>query len=195
MPLQKTVITTYSGIHFDLARPHFHMVEIADISHHLSQVCRWAGATQSFWSVAQHSVILSYIVPKELQQWALMHDAAEAYIGDITRPFKNMLHGVRAVEEAIMEAICKKFELPYPEPSELMDYDDQIQRWEALTLLGQHDGNFIDRAGMLCEMAALTPYQQMAIPAYALEPKGPQEAEILFALRFHELFKSFEAAL
>jgi uncharacterized protein len=181
-------ITTYSGICFDLEQPTADMVSLDDIAHHLSQVCRWAGATSDFYSVAQHSVLVSYITPLPLQQWGLLHDAAEAYIGDITRPLKTLLPHVHEIEDRIMRVVCEKFHLPYPEPPELGMYDDQIQRYEAETIMRRHDGKFIDRTGDACEVARLTIFQRRQIPPRIFGPMNPPAAEILFALRFSELF-------
>jgi hypothetical protein len=167
------------------------MVRIEDIAHHLAHVCRWAGAPKAFWSVAQHSVIVSYITPPRLvrlAQWALLHDAAEAYIGDITRPLKTLLPGVREIEDRIMLAIADHFHMSYPEPEELCTYDDQVQRLEAELIMPQHDGKFVDRTGTGCTITALTAAQQFRLPRGLLAPISCEGAEILFVMRFAELF-------
>lgn len=183
-----THITTYSGIHFDLVSPTADMVRIEDIAHHLAHVCRWAGAPKAFWSVAQHSAIVSYITPPRLRQWALLHDAAEAYIGDITRPLKTLLPGLREIEDRIMRVIAEHFHMSFPEPEELCTYDDQVQRLEAELIMPQHDGKFIDREGDGCVITALSPKQIFYLPNGILSPLSSQGAEVLFAMRFAELF-------
>jgi uncharacterized protein len=183
-----THITTFSGMHFDLAEPTPEMVTIVDIAHHLSQVCRWAGATKKFYSVAQHSVFLSYIVPDHLQRWALVHDAAEAYIGDVTRPLKNMIPEIRAIEFRIMRAICTHFHLSFPEPHDLLLYDDQCIRYEAETFLQKHDGNLTSRIYHRSDFKELTEHQRQQLPDSILRPMNPDAAELVFALRFHEIF-------
>ena len=66
-------------------------VDIRDIAHHLSNMCRWQGATRHFYSVAEHCVHVSRLVPTGYALLALLHDAAEAYMGDAIRPIKRRL--------------------------------------------------------------------------------------------------------
>lgn len=87
-----TEIVTYTGKIFDLLNPEPEMVCIEDIAHSLAYQCRYTGHTREFYSVAQHCVLMaenSDLPGDPLKK--LLHDAAEAYIGDIARPFKNLL--------------------------------------------------------------------------------------------------------
>lgn len=186
--ITRAIITTFSGIEFDLLNPTPNMIDVVDIAHHLSQVCRWAGAPTCFWSVAQHSVMVSMIVPEELQLWGLLHDAAEAYIGDITRPLKNLLPEIREIETRIMRVIANRFNLEWPEPSALSTYDDQCIRYEAETIMRWHGGQFAGRGKDFTHIDAMTPEQLRRLPAHILRPMNPNSAEVLFALRFQELF-------
>lgn len=82
---------TYSGIAFNLRDPDPLQVNVIDIAHHLAAFGRYCGAAKSFYSVAQHSVLVSRLVWRQtkshqLAKAALLHDAHEAYIGDWTRP-------------------------------------------------------------------------------------------------------------
>lgn len=83
-----TWILTQSGQQFDLLRPTASMIKPVDIAHALSRLCRFNGHTRAHYSVAQHSLIVASLVPVEHQLVALLHDAPEAYIGDMTRPLK-----------------------------------------------------------------------------------------------------------
>lgn len=76
-------------IDFDAPRPD--SIDIRDVAHHLSLICRYVGGVPTMYSVAQHSVIVSLVAPVEWDLEALMHDAPEAYVGDMTHHLKRML--------------------------------------------------------------------------------------------------------
>jgi uncharacterized protein len=89
--MSDTWIQTFTGRKFDLLEVSPEQIQIKDIAHALSLICRFAGHTRKFYSVADHSIFVSKIVPKNLKLAALLHDAAEAYLGDISRPLKQLL--------------------------------------------------------------------------------------------------------
>lgn len=86
-----TTMLTHSGIRIDLADPKPEQITMMDIAHHLAHICRFTGAVSSFYSVAQHSVLVASLVPMELTLPALLHDAHEAYLGDVATPLKQAL--------------------------------------------------------------------------------------------------------
>jgi hypothetical protein len=93
-----------SGAIVDLINPLRSTVNINDIARALSNTCRFNGHTSGFYSVAQHCVIVSAMLREqsaETQMWGLLHDAHEAYIGDITAPVQTALglHVSRAFSE------------------------------------------------------------------------------------------------
>jgi hypothetical protein len=100
---------TFSASRFDLGRPKADDVNLTDISHHLSVINRFSGATIRPYSVAEHSLLVADIAELELRLpragvlAALMHDAHEAYLGDITWPVKQMLGERLQVLEASLE--------------------------------------------------------------------------------------------
>jgi uncharacterized protein len=86
-----TTMLTYSGLRIDLVDPKPEQISMVDIAHHLAHICRFTGAVSSFYSVAQHSVLVASLVPTDLTLPALLHDAHEAYLGDVATPLKQAL--------------------------------------------------------------------------------------------------------
>lgn len=109
-------ISTFTGRVFWPLDPRPEDVDIVDIAHALSHLCRWGGHTTAHWSVAQHSIMVSEIAPQELALAALLHDAAEAYIGDLMRPVKRNLRfeseTMQEVEDRILWAIGQALDVP-----------------------------------------------------------------------------------
>lgn len=117
---------TATGGMFWPLEPHPDDVHIEDIAHALSNMCRFNGHCTSFYSVAQHSVLVSQACPEEYRLAGLLHDAAEAYIGDIIRPIKPHLAGYRELETRIDQAIARRFEMPQPMPAIVKEIDERI---------------------------------------------------------------------
>jgi hypothetical protein len=105
-------MTTNSGGFVDFENPEFSKFTIEDIAQGLSNTCRFAGQCDDFYSVAQHSVLVSRLVATEHRMQALLHDASEAFIHDITRPLKQMLPEYRTIETALQMEIFKRFGTP-----------------------------------------------------------------------------------
>lgn len=108
-----TWILTASGRHFDFADPQPDQIDIRDIARALSCEARFNGHTRRFYSVAQHSVHVSEIVPPGRALEGLLHDASEAYCKDIPMPLKLMLPDYRAIERRVDTAIRARFGLPH----------------------------------------------------------------------------------
>jgi hypothetical protein len=109
---------TYLRTKFCLNDPKADQVSLSDIAHALSMTCRFAGQTTEFRSVAEHSVLVSQFLwdhcpgdPNRLllTKIGLLHDAAEAYIGDHPRPMKRIVPGIEVVEQAILRAVWERF--------------------------------------------------------------------------------------
>lgn len=102
-------IQTFTGRQYWPLDPRPEDVDVQDIAHHLSNLCRFTGACKRFYSVAEHSVHVSYLVPVEFALYGLLHDAAEAYCNDIARPVKRSIEGYAEIEAlnetAIWEAL------------------------------------------------------------------------------------------
>ena len=105
-------IQTYTGRKFFPVAPRAEDIEILDVAHALSMLCRYTGHTKQFYSVAQHSVLVSRIVPPQDAAWGLLHDASEAYLCDVARPIKPY----RLLEQRLMVQVAGRFDLTYAEP-------------------------------------------------------------------------------
>ena len=112
-------ITTYSGRILDLNKIEAKDVSIDDIAHSLAYQCRFNGHTSSFYSVAEHSVLLADLVQADSKvqnltrrMAALLHDSAETYIGDITKPVRYMSFFRDEDEAPIRKAIFEAFLIP-----------------------------------------------------------------------------------
>jgi hypothetical protein len=122
----KAWIQTASGGVFHILEPRQNEILITDIAHALGMMCRFTGHVRRFYSVAEHCVHASRIVPPQDALWALLHDSPEAYIADLNRPLKHFtaVGGVyKTVEETIMNAICTKFQLPFMQPQTVHEAD------------------------------------------------------------------------
>lgn len=126
---------TYTGIKFYPYDPRPEEVFIEDIAHHLSLQCRFYGACREFYSVGQHSILVSSIVSRENALWGLLHDATEAYLGDMIRPVKLGMPQYREVEQLVMKAIADRYELEMPEPDEVKGADRILLYTERRDLL------------------------------------------------------------
>ncbi|MGO7545441.1 hypothetical protein AB9E34_06670 [Rhizobium leguminosarum] len=99
-----------SGSWFDLLDPWSSEFTINDIAQGLSNICRYAGQCKSFYSVAEHSIHVADTVDAYKLE-ALLHDAAEAFLGDITRPLKQLLPQYKEIEASVEDAILQRFGL------------------------------------------------------------------------------------
>ena len=107
--------TTASGKQFWPLDARFEDIDIADIAHALARVCRFGGHCREFYSVAQHSVLVCDLVTaarphdRHVQLQALLHDATEAYMGDMVQPLKASMPDYKRAEEELWKVIAAKF--------------------------------------------------------------------------------------
>ena len=142
-------IQTYTGRRFYPLHPRAEDVSILDIAHALSLKTRFSGHCSTFYSVAEHSILVAKQVPKELQLHALLHDAAEAYLPDVARPIKHRLmvakdtmHWFREVEERVLYTIAEAFHIsstPFFD-SRIKEADNLLLSTEGHRLMGGCNG-------------------------------------------------------
>jgi 5'-nucleotidase len=114
-----TKIRTCGSEFFDLVNPRPEDVNLRHIAHALSLLCRFSGSVDTHYSVAEHSIRVMKLLPKDHAIHGLFHDAAEAYTGDITSPMKNAIGRwtVDEIEERILRTIYQAFQIEWPRPS------------------------------------------------------------------------------
>lgn len=116
----ETFIQTYSGRRVSLINPDPNDIALEDIAYALARQCRFGGHCREFYSVAQHSVLVSELLEEttplasrgadwDLLMQGLMHDATEAYVVDVPSPLKELLPEYKKIECRMEVAIWRKF--------------------------------------------------------------------------------------
>ena len=121
-----TYISTFLGNRFWPTEPRIDRIDIEDIAHGLAYQCRFNGQTSAFYSVAQHSLMVASILPPPLHKAALLHDAAEAYLGDIVKPLKNLLPGFAEIEAGVTRLIAQAFVVDFDTEYAAIKYADMV---------------------------------------------------------------------
>lgn len=166
---------TYTGQAFYPMVPHYEEVFLTDIGHALSMLCRYGGHVARFYSVAEHCVRMSQAVSPENALWALLHDATEAYMGDMIRPLKRSMPAYVKAENRLMGSICVRFGLEPEMPREVHEADGRILHDERSALLGPSPRPWNDA------LEALEPL------GVSITGWDPPLAKYEYLNRFHEL--------
>lgn len=171
-------IGTASGLPFWPLDPQTEDIRVFDIAIHLSRICRFGGALDpsipGIYSVAQHSVLVSYHCPPEHALEGLLHDAAEAYIGDQVKPLKLMMEDYQDFERLIERAVRERFGLPKKMTPAVKEADRRIFATEVRDLAP--------------EWRSTAPWFAMPDPyAERIEPWTCSRAREMFLQRFEEL--------
>lgn len=186
-------IQTFTGRPFSPVDPDPEDIVIEDIAHALSNLCRFAGHVRQFYSVAQHSVLVSELVersvPREFKEfrarWALLgllHDAAEAYVVDLPSPIKHLpeLAGFRHIEHGVERAVEERFDLHTGGRGKALvkEADFVLLLTEARDLMAPLYPAWI---------AAFTPKEWASCLTEVIVPLDPGAAKALFLARFKHL--------
>lgn len=182
-------IQTYTGVAYYPADPRVEDVRLVDIAHALANQCRYVGHCDRFYSVAEHSVYVSQCVPPEHAFAALMHDAEEAYTGDMSRPMKEVFRaaGITLFDELAAlswSVIAKRFDLPAVLPECVHVADNRVLLAEKAQIRGPSPEQWLGYG-----LEGLTP------APVTIRGMLPDEARLFFTRRFGELLRRREAAL
>jgi 5'-deoxynucleotidase YfbR-like HD superfamily hydrolase len=138
--MNATTMQTFTGKLVDLANFTVEDVRLPDIAHALACINRFTGHSVAPYSVAQHSVMVSRLCDPQDELWGLMHDASEAYLGDVARPLKAMLPDYVALEQHVQQTIGKAFGLAWPMPKSVKVADNRALIAEKRALMSvEHD--------------------------------------------------------
>lgn len=168
----KPTIQLNSGAHFSFLEPG--PISIHDIAHGLSNICRFTGQCRTFYSVAQHSVLVSHLVPKYFALWGLLHDAVEAVCGDVSSPLKHLIPEYKVIENRCEAVILKHFGVHMPMPPEVKHADRVALCTEQRYLMKVDDALWVNLDG-------IQPADEV------IEPMDPYEAKWVFIDRFEQL--------
>lgn len=132
----KGKFNTVTGGIIDIHNPEPAMFNLIDIASGLSKICRFGGQCKHFYSVAQHCVIVAALSPVGYKLEGLMHDATEAYLGDVIKPLKLILGETYVnIEKRFETAIIKAFNLNKTYLESIKPYDMMALEVEAEYLL------------------------------------------------------------
>jgi len=103
--MKRRSVRTFSGAAVDLLDASLESISIEDIAHHLSMLPRYNGAMPFSYTVGQHSLFVAELLPEEFKLWGLLHDATEAYLGDLVSPVKDLLSTYDDMSAPVFENI------------------------------------------------------------------------------------------
>lgn len=165
---------THSAQVTQLIDPTPEMINPDDIAHALSNLCRFNGHTNQFYSVAQHSVLVSQNVPQVHALAGLLHDATEAYLSDVISPVKPYPLNYQAIEDRLWHVIAERFDLSPTLPQTVKLADLRALAAEKRDVMPQHDKPWPTLNG-------ITPF------AEPINPLPPTLAKQQWTDRFQEL--------
>jgi hypothetical protein len=172
----KPIIQAHSGEYIDLENPSNSKFLIDDIAHGLANTCRFGGQCSPFYSVAQHCVHVSLLVPPRYARGGLMHDASEAYIGDVSSPLKALLSNYSDIEERLQFEIWNWHGGQDRNHPEIKKADLIALATERRDLMPATTTN-----GAWSMLDGITPVRDK------IEPLGPMMAKEAFLNRYHQI--------
>ena len=209
IPWKTPSIQTYLGEEFYPLDPKPENIHVVDIAHAMSMKCRSTGHSRFFYSVAQHSVLLTRYIRYELengaigewvdpdsddeealgvigklvkspmQRWALMHDASEAYLPDVAGPIKAHIVGFVEIENRLLSVIADRFGLG--EYPKKLSYYDRMMYWREREVL-------LDNVDWIDKRQDVVPVPAVMRSLVPIESWSPERAKQEFMEEFIMLF-------
>lgn len=176
-------ILTAKGRRFYFDRPEEFVYDIEEGAHALSHICRFTGHVKEFYSVAQHAVLVSLLVPKPLAWAGLHHDDSESLLNDISSPLKALLPDYKRYEHRTEQMIFAQLGIPFPLPPAIKHADLRMLVTEMRDLMTPEQ-----------EASALLHLGLPSIPNVEpiraiIHPLPPRQAKALYLARCEQLQK------
>ena len=168
-------ILTVGGHLFNFEDPSDSIFTIEDIAHALSNICRYNGHCKSYYSVAQHSVLVSQLLSEEYALQGLLHDAHEAFVGDMTTMLKRLIPEYRVYEDIAAAEVRARFNIPFELHESVHEADMVALMTERLNFLPKREDDHL-----------YWPKEFKAVDMI-IKPMAPTEAFTYFMDRYEEL--------
>lgn len=111
-PVTSSSVQVGTGPYYDFQNPSLAGVRVSDLARALSRLCRFTGHCARFYSVAEHSVWVSHLVPPRLARQALVHDLHEALVGDVSSPLKALIPDYKRIEHEAWVQVAALCDVP-----------------------------------------------------------------------------------
>lgn len=179
-----TVMQIHSGLLIEPLAIRPDQISITDIAHSLSRQCRFNGHSNRFYSVAEHSCRVADVLEpygSAMQLAGLLHDAGEAYYGDIVTPVKDSLPELRDILSCVDQTIMAKFGVAYPLHDLVHEADYRMLATEAMALLKEPEEGWVNCSAWFGEGRWPTIYANQT-------PEGwhPNRGDVEFMRRFYK---------
>jgi len=175
------MVTTFKGARINLRDPNPEDIDPEDIAHHLANTPRFGGATESFYSVAQHCVLGARRVSQPRKRQFLMHDSPEYVLGDIPKPLKYSEEMIRfrVLEEVVWRAVTKRFGIEH-------DIHDEVKYMDSVLLVTEARDCLRQMPPWVYEYKE---HGILPMSDFVIEPWEPRDAKFEWMKMYRELFE------
>jgi uncharacterized protein len=170
------IVCTHTGKVLDVLNPHIADIDIVDIAHALAYQCRYGGRCERYYSIAEHCVLMAdydFLPGRPLAK--LLHDASEAYVGDVVRGIKVLLPVYQEIEQEFHRLIGIKYGVAPEEFATVKEADNIMLMSEARDIMSKSFSNFL-------ECIDERPDERIMVKCYP-----PAVAEFFYMKKFNEL--------